>query len=100
MSYWNIWTGDSIRPEKNLSNYRRKSVNFLLDFCEYQKYIVFMVKKKNKMGRPPLKAKDKRTALTTLRLKPSEHEKLLEDAKAAGLSLSSYLLKCWKKDEV
>lgn len=49
------------------------------------------------MGRPPLKAKDKRTALVTLRLKQSEHRQLEQDAKAKGLSLSSYLLECWEK---
>ncbi|MCP4256634.1 MAG: hypothetical protein GY774_03795 [Planctomycetes bacterium] len=56
-----------------------------------------MAKKKKKMGRPPLKEKDRRTALVTLRLKPSEHKQLEQDAKAKCLSLSSYILECWKK---
>jgi predicted HicB family RNase H-like nuclease len=56
-----------------------------------------MKRKRAKMGRPPLKAKDKRTALVTLRLKQSEHRQLEQDAKAKGLSLSSYLLECWEK---
>jgi hypothetical protein len=56
-----------------------------------------MRKKKAKMGRPPLRAKDRRTALVTLRLKSSERKELLQDAKAEGLSLSTYLLKCWQK---
>jgi hypothetical protein len=69
----------------------------VLDFCEYIKYLAFMRKKKSKMGRPKLKLRDKRTALVTLRLKSSQRKNLEEDAKVAGLSLSSYLLKCWQK---
>ena len=49
------------------------------------------------MGRPPLKEKDKRTAYVTVRLKKSERKELEQDAKDEGLSLSSYLLKCWKE---
>ena len=56
-----------------------------------------MKRKKAKMGRPPLKAEDKRTAVITLRLKRSERKQLEEDAKARGMSLSSYLLECWQK---
>ncbi len=53
--------------------------------------------KKKKMGRPPLKAKDKRTAIVTLRLKKSERNELEKEAAARGLSLSSYLMQCWQK---
>jgi len=56
-----------------------------------------MRKKKAKMGRPPLKEKDRRTALVTLRLKQSERDELEREAKSEGLSLSTYLLKCWRK---
>jgi len=56
-----------------------------------------MSRKKTKMGRPPLKAKDKRTALVTLRLKKTDRNQLEKEAKASGLSLSSYLLECWQK---
>ncbi|KKK84717.1 hypothetical protein LCGC14_2780510 [marine sediment metagenome] len=56
-----------------------------------------MKKKKAKMGRPALKVKDRRTKIATLRLKPSERKELEKDAKAKGLSLSSYLLECWQK---
>jgi len=56
-----------------------------------------MAKKKTKMGRPPLKAKDKRTALITLRLKPSDRDRLEKEAAAKGLTISSYLLECWQK---
>ena len=48
------------------------------------------------MGRPPLKEKDRRTAIVTLRMKKTERDKLEREAKAKGLSLSSYLLECWK----
>jgi uncharacterized protein (DUF1778 family) len=56
-----------------------------------------MTKKKTKMGRPPLKDKDKRIKIVTLRLKPSERKELEQDAKAKGLSLSNYLMECWQK---
>jgi uncharacterized protein (DUF1778 family) len=56
-----------------------------------------MAKRKSKMGRPPIKEKDRRTALVTLRLKLSERKQLERDAKAKGLSLSSYILEIWKK---
>ncbi len=49
------------------------------------------------MGRPALKAKDRRTKITTLRLKPSDRKDLENDAKAKGLSLSDYLMECWQK---
>ncbi len=51
------------------------------------------------MGRPPLKANKRRTAIITLRLKPSERKQLEKDAKAKGLTLSTYLLECWKKEK-
>ena len=56
-----------------------------------------MKKKNAKMGRPPLKVKDRRTRTITLRLKPSEREELKNDAEAKGLSLSSYLRECWQE---
>ena len=56
-----------------------------------------MAKKKAKMGRPPLKAKDKRTVITTVRLKKADRSQLEKEAKAEGLTLSSYLLQCWQK---
>jgi hypothetical protein len=56
-----------------------------------------MRKKKTKMGRPPLKEKDRRTALVTLRMKKTERDELVREAKTKGLSISSYLLECWQK---
>jgi len=49
------------------------------------------------MGRPPLKEKDRRTAIVTLRMKKTERDELEREAEARGLSLSSYLLECWNK---
>ena len=72
-------------------------MNFALDFSADIKYFGFMAKKKKKMGRPPLKAKDKRTALVSLRLKKTERDQLEKEAKAKGLSISNYLLECWQK---
>jgi len=49
------------------------------------------------MGRPPLRVKDRRTAIVTLRMKKTERDELEREAQASGLSLSSYLLECWEK---
>jgi hypothetical protein len=84
-------------PEKKLKDFKEKSINLMLDFFKYIKYSYFMRKKRTKMGRPPLTAKDRRTALVTMRLKPNEHKQLLQDAKDEGMSLSAYLLDCWQK---
>jgi uncharacterized protein (DUF1778 family) len=56
-----------------------------------------MKKNRSKMGRPPLKAKDRKTACVTLRLNRSQRKQLEQDAKAQGMTLSTYLLDCWKK---
>jgi hypothetical protein len=69
----------------------------VLDYTEYRKYIAIMTKRKSKMGRPPLRVKDRRTAVVTLRLKKSERKELDKDAQAKGLSISNYLLECWQK---
>jgi len=53
--------------------------------------------KKKKMGRPPLKPKDRRTAVTTLRLTETDRKLLVKEAEAKGMSISNYLLYCWKK---
>jgi hypothetical protein len=58
---------------------------------------VFVKKKRAKMGRPPIKAKDKRTACVTLRLKQSERKQLEQEAKAKDMTLSTYLLECWRE---
>jgi predicted HicB family RNase H-like nuclease len=56
-----------------------------------------MAKRKKKMGRPPKEPQDKLSEIVTLRMNPAEHEQLMRDAKAARLSISAYLLECWKK---
>lgn len=56
-----------------------------------------MKKKKAKMGRPPMKAKDKLSEVMTLRMTPADHKRLKKDASASGLSLSAYLQECWKE---
>ena len=49
------------------------------------------------MGRPRLNPKDKRSAVITLRLTQEEKELLEKEADTQSLSVSSYMLKCWKK---
>jgi len=56
-----------------------------------------MAKGKKKMGRPPKKMKDRRSKPVALRVTPDDHRQLMKDAKAAGLSISGYLLECWQK---
>ena len=71
----------------------------MLDFIAYNKYCTGMEakKKKKKMGRPPLKPKDRRSAITTLRLTETDRKLLEKQAGSKGMSISSYLLYCWKK---
>jgi len=49
------------------------------------------------MGRPPKKAKDRRTRPVALRVTPTDHKQLVQDAEQAGMSISAYLLDCWQK---
>jgi predicted HicB family RNase H-like nuclease len=56
-----------------------------------------MAKRKNKMGRPPKKAKDKLSEIVTLRMTPADHKQLKKDASVSRLSLSAYLQECWQK---
>lgn len=51
------------------------------------------------MGRPPKKAKDRRSRPVALRVTPSDHKQLLKDAAEAKLSVSAYLLECWRKQK-
>ncbi len=65
---------------------------------EYAKYDVDMSKKPmSKMGRPPLPADARRSAVITIRMKADERKQLEEEAQKAGLTMSSYLLRCWRK---
>jgi DNA invertase Pin-like site-specific DNA recombinase len=54
-------------------------------------------KKGKLMGRPPKKPEDRREAIITLRMTFAEREQLKKEAKKAGLTFSSYLIKCWKE---
>lgn len=77
-----------------------KNKDFYVDISEYIKYILIMAKKKIKMGRPALKAKDKRTSVVTMRLKKIDHDELEKEAQAKGLTISGYLLECWQKSRI
>ena len=55
-----------------------------------------MKAQKKKMGRPLLKPKDRLAALITLRLKAADKVLLEKEAKAKSLTVSGYLIYCWK----
>ena len=48
------------------------------------------------MGRPRKKAKDVRSRPVSLRVTPGDHRQLKAEAKAAGMTISDYLIACWK----
>ena len=54
-------------------------------------------KPKVKMGRPPKAKGKKQSERIAVNVTPPEYRAIEEDAKAARLSLSAYLLDCWKK---
>ena len=58
-----------------------------------------MKEKKKKMGRPPLKPKDRRSAIITVRLTETDRDLLEKQAASKNMSISSYLLYCWRKGE-
>jgi len=51
----------------------------------------------NKMGRPRKKPGECRSSMVTIRMNETEHKQLKKDAQAAGLSISSYLFRCWQE---
>jgi|GEM_PF-7052281 len=55
-----------------------------------------MAKKKSRMGRPPIDPAVRLSEIVTLRMNQADHERLMRDAQAAGLSVSMYLQECWK----
>jgi hypothetical protein len=56
-----------------------------------------MVKKaKKRMGRPPKPPDEKWKARVMVNMTEAERDQLVADAKRARLSLSAYLLGCWK----
>ena len=54
-------------------------------------------RRKSKMGRPPKARTEKQSERIAVNTTPAEYCAIEEEAKDAGLSLSAYLLKCWKK---
>ena len=55
-----------------------------------------MKKKRTRMGRKPLEPKDKCSRMVSIRLRPPEYKALADDAKAADLTVTGMLLKCWR----
>jgi hypothetical protein len=53
-------------------------------------------KPKKRMGRPPKPPGEKWKARVMVNMTESERAQLDAEAKAAGLSLASFLLRCWK----
>ena len=50
-----------------------------------------------KIGRPKKKAKDKRSKPVSLRVTPGDHKRLFAEARRAGMTVSDYLIMCWKE---
>lgn len=82
----------------NRPNLKKESASLLLDISDYAKYVrCIMTKKKIKMGRPPKRIADRRSTITTIRLKPEDRKQLESDATVMNMSLSDYLFWCWQK---
>ena len=56
-----------------------------------------MGKKKARMGRPPKPPEEKQGQCVMVRMTKVERAKLEREAGKAGLSLSAYLLECWRE---
>ena len=57
-----------------------------------------MARKQNsRMGRPPLKAKERRSKVFTIRFTQDEYRDLMRDAKAEGVTVTELLRQYWKK---
>ncbi len=57
-------------------------------------------KKQSRMGRPPMKAEERRSKLITLRFTLAEYRQLARDAKAAGRTVAEHLRQCWRDRRV
>jgi hypothetical protein len=55
------------------------------------------LKKKKKAGRPPMKVRDRKSTMISFRLRQDEYRRLRDEAKAAKMTISGYLLYCWQK---
>ena len=54
--------------------------------------------KKKKFGRPALKPAQRRSVNVTVRMTEAERRQVENDAEKAGVSVSMYLLTCWKNE--
>jgi len=48
------------------------------------------------MGRPPKKPSEKQGEIISVRMRKAERKQLERDARHAGLSLSAFLMQCWR----
>ena len=55
------------------------------------------MKKRKKMGRPPLPAERRKSRMVGVKLTPSDYAALTREAKAANLPRALFLVKCWKE---
>lgn len=58
-----------------------------------------MTKKKPhaRMGRPPVKAENRRSKFVTVRFTQGEYRQVAADAKNAGQTVAEYLRFCWQE---
>ena len=56
-----------------------------------------MSKQKTRMGRPPKPPGKKQIGRVVVNMTPAEKRKLEKQAGKAGMSLSAYLLHCWRE---
>jgi hypothetical protein len=57
-------------------------------------------KKTSRMGRPPMKAEERRSKLITLRFTAAEYRQLARDAQAAGRTIAEHLRRCWRDGRI
>ena len=60
-------------------------------------YNMGMSKRKTKMGRPPKPPEKKQSGRVVVNMTNVEKQKLEKQAARAGVSLSAYLLQCWRQ---
>ncbi len=44
-----------------------------------------------------MNVEERLSEIVTLRMNRADHERLMKDAEAAGVSVSAYLQECWRK---
>jgi len=54
-------------------------------------------KRKTTMGRPPKSREAKQSGRIVVNMTRAQKRQLEKEARAAGLSFSAYLLKCWRE---